>query len=191
MSTLTVFCMAAAITWVPCSKTCYVKKQPNKIKIGKFYQKLADFSLCNYFFALSASSISLLKLSGFSISLGNSWSIIWLANCSFWGVFCWPTASDAVFSAVLICSFSKLHHHCFDLKGHLYSNTAWDHPTIISTGKRHLFKQFYVSIIKLLWVWRRFVCFIHIGLPSLSNSLIFVKNYINWVKRFNIFFFRN
>ena len=44
----------------------------NKIKIGKFYQKLADFSLCNYFFALSASSISLLKLSGFSISLGNS-----------------------------------------------------------------------------------------------------------------------
>ena len=27
---------------------------------------------CNYFFALSASSISLLKLSGFSISLGNS-----------------------------------------------------------------------------------------------------------------------
>lgn len=48
------------------------EKQPNKIKIGKFYQKLADFSLCNYFFALSASSISLLKLSGFSISLGNS-----------------------------------------------------------------------------------------------------------------------
>ena len=98
--------MAAAITWAPCSKTYYVKKQPNKIKIGKFYQKLADFSLCNYFFALSASSISLLKLSGFSISLGNSWSIIWLANCSFWGVFCWPTASDAVFFAVLICSFS-------------------------------------------------------------------------------------
>ena len=48
------------------------EKQPNKIEIGKFYQKLADFSLCNYFFALSASFISLLKLSGFSISLGNS-----------------------------------------------------------------------------------------------------------------------
>ena len=48
MSTLTEFCMAAAITWASYLKTCCAKKKPNKIKnrqvkTGKFLRKLAGF----------------------------------------------------------------------------------------------------------------------------------------------------